>query len=134
MKRVTKHLLYALYLAAVPAVSVWPRRALPAAPGFVSFAHADKGVHFAMYAVMSFLGGQTFFQLRLRRFPFAAFLFASVYGIVMEFMQAVAGAAERSATCGDVIANVMGALFGALLLMGWCRLHGTNRRRRAIKG
>ena len=59
-------ILFALYVAAVATVSLWPQQAMPQAPGFLAVPHADKLIHAGMYTLMAGLAALT--TLPPRRF------------------------------------------------------------------
>ncbi len=67
-----------------------------------------------MYTLMSALGAITVLKPRLKNWPLAAFLFACIYGLVLECLQTAIVGVERSGSIGDLLANSLGAFTGAM--------------------
>lgn len=83
--------------------------------------HLDKVVHFIFYFVASFLGvllirEQTKGQLNLSRAVIISMLAVIIYGIVIEVIQNTF-TLNRSGELYDVLANSLGAFFGAGLII-----------------
>lgn len=86
-------------------------------PGLFIFEGADKVVHCAIYSVLAFLLFMLFIDINPKTLlpKYAAiFILASVYGLLMEFLQLWIRNASRSFEIGDVIANCAGVLCGIL--------------------
>lgn len=86
-------------------------------PGLLSFEGADKVVHCAIYALLSLLLFILFIDISrktpLRKYIIIFFL-ASVYGLLMEFLQLWIKSALRSFEIGDIAANCVGVLCGII--------------------
>jgi len=87
----------------------------------ISIPHLDKLVHFFFYFVAAILGvllirEQTKGHLNLSRSIIISTLFVIVYGIVIEVIQSTF-IPYRSGESFDVLANSIGAFFGAGLII-----------------
>lgn len=83
--------------------------------------HLDKVVHFIFYFIASFLGAllireQTKGQLNLSGAVIISMLVVIIYGIVIEVIQNTF-TLNRSGELYDVLANSLGAFFGAGLII-----------------
>lgn len=86
--------------------------------------NGDKIMHAAMYAVLTLSIGaawQTPSHPQSR--PALAALVASIYGLLMEFLQGCLPMLHRSFSLADGGANALGAAVGALLLRRILELH-----------
>jgi len=88
-------------------------------PGIISvplFPHADKLLHFCVYAFLAFLTARDLIAEKPFWSPMkikvAAILFASLYGVSDELHQAFVP--ERDASVFDVIADVAGSISGSV--------------------
>ncbi len=104
-----------LYGAAICALSLLPGRKLPRLSGTV--AHADKIVHFLMYAL---LAGLLWWALRVRHRARSALVAAvllgtSLYGLLMEFLQGLLTSGQRCFSVADILANAGGALLAVCI-------------------
>jgi len=91
--------------------------------------HMDKIVHFTFYSVMVILG--TLFLKERIKSGFQAkhsinrmFVFALCYGVLIEVLQHLMPFG-RAAEIWDVLANMLGALFGVLLIKKYLSLTTT---------
>lgn len=97
------------WLIVVFILSVYPLE------GGFKIPHADKAVHFIIYAITCIL----FFTFLIRKMRFLTALTVSVflsagYGFLMEVMQTFT--VSRSFSIFDQIANTLGALSGAVFI------------------
>ena len=86
----------------------------------VEIPHLDKFVHFIFYFVVAVLGSmfireQTLGKKALINALLISFLFAVIYGIIIEVIQSSL-TSERSGDIYDVLANSMGAFCGTILI------------------
>ncbi|GHV00121.1 hypothetical protein FACS189483_09960 [Spirochaetia bacterium] len=95
---------------------------LPHPKGILGF---DKVQHCAAYMALSVALGFWFFPERWRRYPlrtlFAVILIASIYGILDEIHQYFVP--YRDCNVWDWLADTLGAIVGALAVLGWHRFH-----------
>lgn len=78
--------------------------------------YQDKWVHWIMYATMAFLlnGVLKQFKIKHRKQLIYSVVLTSVYGIIMELLQAVLNTG-RHFEYFDIIANIIGSISGCLL-------------------
>jgi VanZ family protein len=85
--------------------------------GVELFTHADKIIHFVMYAILAVLSFWVLRYTDLATRPIqlliASALVATTYGAFIELVQS--SLPYRSGEFGDIVANAVGALSGALL-------------------
>jgi VanZ family protein len=105
-----------LYLALLAWLSLIPPGYFIHSPVF--FKGADKIVHGIIYSILSFLLFLLFIEVRpkskLKNILYV-FLLASAYGLLMEILQLAIRSVSRSFEAADIMANVLGALFGIAL-------------------
>ena len=102
-----KKIIFFTYVLLVTALSLFPTSRLPVT-GRDLFPHADKLVHFGMYAVFTFLLFYTWpakFSGRARQF--LPLLYVIIWGTLMEALQGVGGYG-RNFSHLDIIANILG--------------------------
>ncbi len=103
-------LICGLYAAGLLAVSVIPARTMAAAPEL--FRHQDKLAHALLYGGWAVLLGWAL-RAHGRRSPGAwlagAVGIAAAYGALMEGLQGMLLASQRSCSAGDLLANLAGA-------------------------
>lgn len=101
------------WLFLVTAVSLYPFKQLPSAPG------GDKLVHFLMYAVTAALFFGTLIKRKMRFFTVSALsvLIPALWGALIEVVQGHTG---RTPDVKDALTNFAGALT-AMLLIGYKR-------------
>jgi VanZ family protein len=119
------------YLLLISALSLLPAGTLHLNEAAL-FPHADKVVHFGMYAVLTFLLFYTWpgkFQGRYRQFiPLIAVI---VWGTAMEYLQGL-GDYGRHFSYLDIIANTLG-FFPGWLLWKWFFEGRYRNRLRSIR-
>lgn len=110
----TKFIPALLWLLLITALSTLPN---PQLPGFKLLA-ADKLVHAVVYGVLAWLllRGHSLAQQRSVRWRerAAAFLFATAYGVLMEWVQ-YAFIPGRFYEFDDMLANAVGAVVGVVI-------------------
>jgi VanZ family protein len=77
--------------------------------------HIDKIAHLVMYAMMGLLlslGFSTLFPEQKKRIVLYPAILASTYGLIMEILQF--HTSYRSFEWGDIAANTLGAILGAI--------------------
>lgn len=103
-----------LYTISLLAVFLMKVNNLPGA----SIPHIDKIFHFFTYMVLAFLWYFTFittFIIDKKRALTYAVLLSILFGIIIELLQGTL-TASRSADVYDIMANIMGVLFLALVI------------------
>lgn len=114
MKKMTKFAPALLWLLLITALSTLPN---PQLPGFKLLA-ADKLVHAVVYGVLAWLLLRGWSRLTERRIGWrertAAFLLATAYGVLMEWVQ-YAFIPGRFYEFDDMLANALGAVVGAAI-------------------
>jgi VanZ family protein len=113
-----RKLIFLSYILIVTALSLFPAGALPI-PRLGLFIHADKVVHFTMYAGFTFLlffAWPESFNGKIKQF--IPLLYVFVWGSLMEVFQAWGGYG-RSFSYLDITANTLGFLPGWLV---WIRV------------
>lgn len=112
MTAMTKFLPALLWLLLITALSTLPN---PQLPGFQLLA-ADKLVHAVVYGVLTWLllrgGSRSTSRSVGWRERWAAFLFSTLYGVLMEWVQ-YAFIPGRFYEFDDMLANAVGAAVGA---------------------
>jgi len=115
MTKMTKYFPALLWLLLITALSTLPN---PQLPGFQLLA-ADKLVHAVVYGVLTWLLLRGWSHSSLRsagwRERWAAFLFSTAYGVLMEWVQ-YAFIPGRFYEFDDMLANAAGAAVGAVFL------------------
>jgi VanZ family protein len=80
--------------------------------------HADKLVHFTMFAILSFLVGRCYEALRKVKLNLSSiavlFMACAVYGAILEWLQAHI-TTERNGDIWDWIADLIGIVIGLLI-------------------
>lgn len=102
-----KKIILFAYVLIVTALSLLPANKLPLTSAGL-FPHADKAVHFGMYAVFTFLLFYTWpvkFSGKTRQF--LPLLYVVIWGTIMEILQGVGGYG-RTFSHFDIIANILG--------------------------
>ena len=101
----------AVLLAVIIFLSLYPSSKLPKVP---LFPHVDKVIHICMYFVLTLFLVRPF-QTTGARFPyFYSVLTCAIVGGMLEICQAVF-TTSRSGSWLDEVANISGAILGALL-------------------
>jgi VanZ family protein len=109
-----------LFTIAIVALSVWPRP--PEPPMAFRFPHLDKVVHFLMYAVYAVVLAWTFRAgIRTWRIGVALLVYCTMFGVLMELIQATMPVLERTLSGMDMAANVAGSAAGVALYCGTVR-------------
>jgi len=107
-----------IYALLILGLSVMPESALEITPQF--FPHQDKVMHALMYGGWAALLGWAL-QERVRRYPWAWMLgivaVATAYGVLMEIVQGAWAWIQRTCSWGDMLANLAGAIMGAVLMV-----------------
>lgn len=111
----TVHLPAAVWFVVLTVALAWPKGDLADLPEWwprlLHFQALDKVVHAILFAVLAFLLARSFRRLAIFRRPLlAAFLAASLYGLVTEIGQETL--TDRSGEVGDWVADVVGAAAG----------------------
>ena len=105
-----------LYLLLLAWLTLMPASYFIHSPVF--FKGADKVVHGIIYSILSFLLFLLFIEIRpkskLKNILYV-FLLASAYGLLMEILQLAIRSVSRSFETADIVADVLGALFGIAL-------------------
>lgn len=102
-----------LYILVVTVLSLLPANSFPIT-GSQLFPHADKVVHFGMYAAFTFLLFYTWpvrFSGKSRQF--LPLLYVIIWGTIMEILQGTGGY-ERNFSHMDILANILGFFPGWL--------------------
>ena len=102
-----------LYIFVVTGLSLLPSGSFPIT-GSQLFPHADKVVHFGMYAVFTFLLFYTWpvrFSGKSRQF--LPLLYVIIWGTIMEILQGTGGYG-RNFSHMDILANILGFFPGWL--------------------
>jgi VanZ family protein len=97
---------FAIYVIVVVVVSLAPSRGI-STPGVI-----DKVGHFAVYAILVYLG-LTAFKSSKAWIP--VILFAIALGVILEFLQA--SVSGRDASIADGLANFLGVLVGTAIYL-----------------
>ncbi|MFZ4855186.1 MAG: VanZ family protein [Desulfuromonadaceae bacterium] len=110
----------AVYLIVIALLSLWPAKSIPHISLFLG---ADKLVHICMYLGLSFLACWIY-DIGHQRIWFIYSLLAAVfmYGALMEILQLTMHNG-RSFDFKDMIANLVGAITGALIYRYLDRMH-----------
>jgi hypothetical protein len=108
-----KKIILFIYILVITLLSLLPASALPI-PRSGLFTHADKVVHFGIYAVFTLLLFHTW-PLRFtgKAKQFLPLLYVIIWGTVMEILQK-AGGYGRSFSHLDILANILGFFPGWL--------------------
>ena len=110
----TKKLLFIFYLLTITVLSLFPSDGIP---DVTLFPHADKAIHFSMYAIFTFL----MLWAWPERFPgkkqILPFLIVVAYGFFMEALQRYSNLG-RSFDLSDELASSLGFFLGWLLWRG----------------
>ncbi len=112
-----------IYILVVTGLSLLPSDSFPVT-GAQLFPHADKFVHFGMYAVFTFLLFYTWpirFSGKARQF--LPLLYVIIWGTAMEILQGIGGLG-RSFSHMDIVANILGFFPGWI---AWRWLSGSMR-------
>ena len=113
--RISLSLSLIFYLAFLAWLSLLPPSFF--SPDLMNFKGADKMVHAAIYAMLSFLLFILFIDFS-RKSPkqkfVIIFIIASGYGLLMELLQLWIKSAMRSFEISDIIANCVGVLAGII--------------------
>jgi len=105
------------YSVVVAVLSLTPSSCLTPSP----FPHADKVVHFCIYAMFMLILQRALGRPHLTsRRCMGAFLFCTAYGLLMECCQYAFRIAGRTFSFADIAANVAGAAVAAVLVCCWC--------------
>lgn len=101
-----RKILLFIYVIVITAMSLLPAGSLPI-PKSGLFPHADKVVHFGMYAAFTFL---LFFSFPLKfsgkKSQFLPLLYVVIWGTCMEILQGMVG--YRNFSHMDILANILG--------------------------
>ncbi len=110
-----------VYMGLLFGAQMWP--SVPSPPGPLT----DKHEHFFFYGVLSVLMARALANRHLDRvtaaMAAAATIYASIYGVAMEFFQMLVP--SRSFDVVDMIADAIGAALAAVCVWAW----GIIRRR-----
>ncbi|HEY8404483.1 MAG TPA: VanZ family protein [Flavobacteriales bacterium] len=91
---------------------------LPKDEPLLQIPHADKLVHFSLFAVMSFLAGRCYTTISASKITFSAFVVVliccAVYGALLEWIQAYL-TTERSGDIWDWMADLAGIITGLII-------------------
>ncbi|MFO7924577.1 MAG: VanZ family protein [Bacteroidales bacterium] len=113
-----------IYIILVTGLSLLPAGSF-AVPGAELFAHADKVIHFAMYAVFTFLlfnaWPDSFTPGKKQLLPL---LYVFLWGTGMEILQET-GSLDRTFSTLDILANILG-FFPGWLVWRWSRKKENN--------
>ncbi|TVR69255.1 MAG: hypothetical protein EA408_12760 [Marinilabiliales bacterium] len=102
-----KKIIFITYVLLITTLSLFPANKLPITSASL-FPHADKVVHFGMYAVFTFLLFYTWpdkFSGRTRQF--LPLLYVIIWGSMMEILQGFGGYG-RNFSHLDILANILG--------------------------
>jgi hypothetical protein len=126
----TVHLPAAVWFLLLNVALAWPKGDLADLPEWwprlLHFQALDKVVHAVLFGVLALLLGRAFRRLAVFRRPLvAAFLAASLYGLVTEIGQETL--TDRSGELGDWVADVVGAAAGVAPLALRRRLAALRR-------
>ncbi len=113
--RVVPRLLTAGYTLLLTLASLLPGSQLPTIPDWSTLFSPDKVAHFGAYALFALLLSASFPERGKFLNTVKAVLFAFSFGVLMEILQAVTKTG-RSFDFVDMIANLIGALIGGLLI------------------
>ncbi len=101
------------YVIIVTGLSLLPASLFPIS-GEALFPHADKVVHFVMYAIFTFLLFYTWpDRFSCNKTQFIPILYIFIWGTVMEILQGI-GDYGRNFSYLDIVANTLGFLPGWL--------------------
>jgi hypothetical protein len=108
-----------IYIILVSGLSLLPAVSFPV-PGTELFTHADKVIHFAMYAVFTFLLFNAWPEhFSGRKKQFLPLLYVIIWGTVIEIIQGLGGYG-RTFSHLDILANILG-FFPGWIAWRWIR-------------
>lgn len=117
-KQKLSKILFGVYTLIVLLLSLLPSFIFMHMPYMPSFSFADKLAHFLMYCFYTLITG---YMLGINKSKYGILSFPILYtvmfGVAMEFFQMLLRGAGRSSSFSDIIANVLGTLTGAALLI-----------------
>ena len=130
-----KNLLYYWFPLIIYCLAIYIQSDHPASEHIPTFEFSDKILHFLAYAVMGVLFYRAYqtlhFKDNLRLLILLSIFSASLYGISDEIHQYFVP--FRDASILDVIADILGAIFGVYLYYRWTVYRGQITRLRPAK-
>ena len=107
---------FGIYTVIVLLLSLLPSfffRDLPYVP---NWSFSDKIAHVLMYLFYTLIASAMFYSQSFKRIISLAILYTILFGVFMEFCQMMIKGAGRTGSLGDIVANTIGTIIGAIIV------------------
>jgi len=108
--------IFGIYTGIVLLLSLLPSfffRDLPYVP---SWSFSDKIAHVLMYLFYTLIASAMLYSQSFKRIISLAILYTILFGVFMEFCQLMIKGAGRTGSLGDIVANTIGTIIGAIIV------------------
>jgi VanZ family protein len=110
-------IIFILYNIIVLLLSILPSYIFRKVPYMETFSFADKIAHVLIYLVyILVLCSMLYYNINKKKVISYGVLYTILIGVLMEFVQMIIKGAGRTGSFGDIVANTIGTIIGAIIV------------------
>ncbi len=118
---------FGIYTTVLVLLSLLPSFFFKNFPYVPSLSFSDKIAHVLMYLFYTLISSAMFYYYSLKRFIFLGVLYTILIGVFMEFCQMIIKGAGRTGSFGDIVANTIGTILGAIIVKAFLKKIANNK-------